>query len=138
MTKEWARADYFDIRNGVIPPLLGIDARALGRFDNPLGERGSNQRSHGRVSLIPQLGPTKGAFRPFTAWSDFLHYALYLGLRLAGNRGRPKRIGQNEQRNAKSIERTCASRDLRRLSFFFFFAGAAALFGRRAPPGRLA
>ena len=47
----------FDIRNGVIPQLLHIDARALGRFDNPLGERGSNQRSHGRVSLIPQFGP---------------------------------------------------------------------------------
>jgi hypothetical protein len=48
----------FDIRNGVIPQLLRIDARALGGFDNPLGERGSNQRSHGRVSLIPQLGPS--------------------------------------------------------------------------------
>ena len=48
----------FDLRNGVIPQLLRIDARALGGFDNPLGERGSNQRSHGRVSLIPQLGPS--------------------------------------------------------------------------------
>src|SRR6476620_114008 len=48
----------FDICNGVIPQLLGIDARALGRFDNPLGERGSNQRSHGGVSLIPQMGPS--------------------------------------------------------------------------------
>jgi hypothetical protein len=48
----------FDIRNGVIPQLLHIDARALGRFDNPLGERGSNQRSHGGLSLVPlQLGP---------------------------------------------------------------------------------
>src|SRR3954452_13518260 len=49
----------FDIRNGVIPQLLHIDARTLGRFDNPLGERGSNQRSHGGVSLIPlQSGPS--------------------------------------------------------------------------------
>src|SRR6476660_3260922 len=50
----------FDIRNGVIPQLLHIDARTLGRFDNSLGERGSNQRSHGGVSLIPPaVGPKR-------------------------------------------------------------------------------
>jgi hypothetical protein len=38
---------------------LRIDARALGGFDNPFGERGSNQRSHRGVSLVPlQLDPS--------------------------------------------------------------------------------
>ena len=61
----------FDIRNGVIPQLLHIDARALGRFDNPLGERGSNQRSHGRAQPRPlQLGPaSSNALAIISVWS---------------------------------------------------------------------
>ena len=36
---EWV---ILDIRNGVIPQLLHIDARTMGHFDNPFGERGPN------------------------------------------------------------------------------------------------
>ena len=48
----------FDIGNAVISQLLRIDAGALGRFNNPFGECGSNQRSHGGISLILQLDPS--------------------------------------------------------------------------------
>ena len=32
----------FDIRDGVVPQLLHIEARTMGHFDDPFGERGSN------------------------------------------------------------------------------------------------
>jgi hypothetical protein len=65
---------------------------ASGRLTLPkhAGGPGSKQPGPSRLSA-------KGAFRPFTAWPGFLHYALHLGLRFAGNRGRPKRDRANER-----------------------------------------
>jgi hypothetical protein len=68
---------------------------ASGRLTLPkhAGGPGSKQPGPSRLSA-------KGAFRPFTAWPGFLHYALHLGLRFAGNRGRPKRTGQMREPRA--------------------------------------